>query len=337
MAHFIIGNTVTIGSRTFRRTASVKINKSASALKDTAVIELPLAKGLVDKNNPNASVTSWLKEGQRVTVSMSYEKLADRWSYTEFVGYVKRIYPTIPAKIECQDNTYLMEKTEVNETFAAGTTIKAVVQKLVSLTNARWKSNIKVSFDIQDIPVEAEFRASNTNCLFTLDKIRSNYGLQAMFRGDVLYVGLAFTSLTGVKTVKLNLRANVADNDLVYTTADNLKLQITAHGFDEKGKKQTVVVPSESGDFDRKIPLVNARKMSKDSLANWANAQLGKKRYDGFTGSITCFLIPQVNVNDTVSIVDPENPIRNGKYLVEEIELTKSSGIRRVITLGTKL
>lgn len=338
MAHYIIGNTVTIGGKTFRRTNSVSIEKSATGLKDMGFVQLPLAKGLVDKKKPLATVADWLKEGQFISISMRYEKLKTVWEYTEFQGFVKRIHPTIPAKIEFQDYTYLLERTDINETFNAGSSIKAVMQRLLDLTNAKFKTKLKPSLEIQDIPVEEAFRASNTNCLVVLDKIRSNYGLQAIFINGDLYVGLAYTALKFSKTVVINLRKNVIDNNLVYSTDDNQKLQITAIGFDEKGKQQKVVVPDVTDkEFDRKITLTNVKKMSKVALTNWAKAQLTKKRFDGFTGNITTFLIPQINPGDTIVIQNPDYPFQNGKYLAEATELVKGPGIRRKTTLGNKL
>jgi hypothetical protein len=313
------------------------VEKSASGLKDKATIELPLAKGLANKEKPLDTVANWLKEGERVRIFCKYEKLGEIWETDEFTGYVMRIHPTVPAKIECQDSSYLMERTELNESFK-NTSIKAVVQRLLNLTNAKFNSSLKLAFEVQDIPVQNQFRASNTNCLFALDSIRKNYGLQAYFKNDTLYVGLAYTRLSNTRNVKVNLRGQIVNHDLVYTTDDSQKLVITAIGFNQKGLQRKVTVPDgvRSG-FDRKITLVNPKRQSEEALRNWAKAQLGKKRFEGFTGSVTCFLIPEIYPNDTIEIIDEDNLERNGNYLVEATKLTKGKGIRRVITIGNKI
>jgi hypothetical protein len=76
-------------------------------------------------------------------------------------------------------------------------------------------------------------------------------------------VGLAYTRLSNTKNVSVNLRGQVVEHDLVYTTDDSQKLVITAIGFNTKGMRRKVTVPDgvRSG-FDRKITLVNAHRQS---------------------------------------------------------------------------
>ena len=336
MAHYIIGNTVTIGKRTFRRTHSIEIERSVSELKDKATITLPLARGLVNPDNPKDTVATWLKEGEAVSISLSYEKLGKIFESQEFTGFVQRVHPTIPARIECQDSTWAMERTPLNESFSK-TSVKKVVKLLLDKVNAKFGSELKMAFEIQDIPITNAFRASNTNCLYALDQLRKNYGLQAMFVGNTLYVGLAYAQLSTTKEVAIDLGNNVVDHDLVYTDDDSQKLKIKAIGFTPKGKQQTVIVPDGITNADRELTLVCSRRMEKEALKNWAKAELGKKRFAGYTGTFNLFLIPSVNPNDTVVISDPFNGNRSGRYLVEKVKVTKGNGIRRTVTIGNKL
>lgn len=336
MAHYIIGNIVTIGKRTFRRTHSIEIERSVSELKDKATITLPLARGLVNPDNPKDTVATWLKEGEAVSISLSYEKLGKIFESQEFTGFVQRVHPTIPARIECQDSTWAMERTPLNESFSK-TSVKKVVKLLLDKVNAKFGIELKVAFEIQDIPIEKPFRASNTNCLYALDQLRKNYGLQAMFTGNTLYVGLAFTRLSQTKDVVINLGDNVIDHDLVYTDDQSQKLKINAIGFTPKGKQIRVSVPEGIVNPDRELTITCTHRIEREPLKNWAKAQLEKKRFDGYTGSFNLFLIPQVNPNDTAVIIDPFSGNRSGRYLVESIKLIKQNGIRRTVTIGKKL
>jgi len=74
-------------------------------------------------------------------------------------------------------------------------------------------------------------------------------------------------------------------------------------------------------------------------LSNLANEALSKLKYEGFRGSFTTFLEPQVKHGDVIAIQDDVIPDRNGKYLVRKV-VTKFGvdiGGRQIITLDRKV
>ncbi len=335
MPYFILGpHQVTIGDRTFARIHGVRVETNTATFANKAVIMLPKARGLVNSNRPQDDIRAWLKVGApvNITLNMTDSIKGILHTNTEFIGYVTRIQPGTPAEIECQDATWLLSRVEVNKTYKS-TSVKAICADILKLVNNKFKTSLKLSPKIPNIPIN-ELRISQADGLFAIDKLRDAYGLGAWFRGNELYVGLAYEAMPDTRAVNINLKKGIVTDQLVAVDAQDQRLVVIAKGINKKNQVISAQWPEQAGEFDRKITLVNTRARTREDLLDWARAKQREERFDGYTGEIITFFIPFIQAGDSVVVSDPDNLEQAGRYIAEEVtcEYIVGSGIRRTIT-----
>ena len=103
---FVLQAIIKIGDYTFRAVHNVKITKSVDELADTCTIELP-THFKVAKGGESLYTEKAIKVGDKVSVTLAYEGV---YSGVEFEGYVKKVKPSIPVSIECEDAMYLLRR-----------------------------------------------------------------------------------------------------------------------------------------------------------------------------------------------------------------------------------
>jgi hypothetical protein len=168
-----------------------------------------------------------------------------------------------------------------------------------------------------------------------------NYGLYSSVYNGVLRVGLAYDYGENTQTHEYVIGKNVKKNELKYKRKEDFKVRFKAVATNPNGKKTTATVGAKEKDASERT-LNFAGPMTKEELKQKAEAAMSKVVYDGYTGSITGFGVPQTRAGDALLIRDdlePDNNYRDSKYLIEKVDISynESSGFSRQNTLSYKI
>lgn len=346
MATFIVGCSIAIGQATFDRVNYVEVRSTWKELGDTCTIRLPFAHGkIVPDSTNNESIlytkkngeTVQLKQGDFVTVDMSYTHNGKKRTFNEFVGFVKRIKPGRPVELECEDYLYLFRKTNLTKSYK-NLNVSEVVKDIVAKVNAKYSSNYPVKLvGNQDIKVDS-FRIDNANAATALQAIKERCMLTAWFRNDELYVGLPYlpVNATPVKFALSGPLTNIHDNSLVFVKSEDRPFRVKYVGLGKDNKEVVVYSPKEDNGGEQ-VTIRRTDVSDVTMLQHLADTIHKQKQFDGYEGTIGSFLIPQVKHSWSVELQDEEYALHNGRYMVDEVVTTLDGGIKRTITIGKKL
>lgn len=318
---FTLACEITVGNYRFRQVNSIEIKTSWRELGDTAIIKLPNLKDKLDKV---------FVEGDQVSITLGY---LDKYSGQEFVGFVDVIKPNIPFELHCEDHTYYLKRTNLKKAWRA-VTLKELIQFIVDETNAAHGTSITLHPDIPVVNFE-KFRLNNVTGYTAMTKLKEEYGLTAYFRGEQLYVGLAYKEAIG--EVGYRMDWNVIGNDLTYRRADQVKIKLKAIGITKDNKQVPVPVGDEEGE-ERTLFFYGITNEAK--LKELGEEELKKLKYEGFEGSLKTFLIPFAKHGMNARIEDPQyNEGRSGIYRIDSVTTTfnTSDGAKREVELGIRL
>ena len=325
---FETGVHITIGKYNFRRCHSVKIERSAAIVQDTAEIKLPLTSVLQTEGELISTETARLfKPGDKVSIKLQYKNVYDA---IEFRGYVKKIHPTQPLTVECEDGIYLLRQKNIKKSWEK-TDLKNVLNEIVAGTG------LVVAGNIPDINLEP-FGLKNIDGAFALQKLVDEYGLRAYIKDSgELYCGLAFTENEGI--VKYNINgetSNVSNaNDLKWRSKDDIKIKVKAINIKKDNTKTEVEIGDKDGAL-RTLHFYNVK--SAKELEKLAKQKLDELKFDGYEGKIKTKLIPGVLPGMDAKIYDSIFPARNGTYYVESVTTTfGQGGANREVELGIKI
>lgn len=320
---FILTCELHIGNYTFRHLLSAQVVKSVDNLSDTCIIEMP-ARFKVLAGGQELSTREALKAGDPVRLVLGYE---DKYTGVEFNGFLKKIKPGTPLKLECEDAVYFLRQNNIRWA-KDHTTLQEVLQQVVKDTP------VKLSEHIPHLPLD-KWEIRDANGAQVLESIRRELCMTVLIndRGD-LYCGLSQATNVG-QTATYDLNYNIIQNDLEYVSREDIRLRVKYIYKDDKNAKRSVVV----GDPDGELRTFHTSVVSDiEKLKEMALAELAKLKYDGYTGSITSFLIPYATRGMGAKIIDRESPERGGLFFIEKVVTTFStSGARRTVTLGKKI
>jgi hypothetical protein len=323
MPYFVLNVEITIGDKRFTRVHEVKVTNSAHSLSDKCTIKIPASARLRNGTElvGQVEVAKTFKAGDKVTVKLGYNGALR----TEFEGYVLSVKPEMPVVIECIDAMYVLRKKQVQHSFKK-VTLKEVLEFLVSGTEIKLSANVPVlNFD------KLYFR--NVTAAFALQELKEKYGLVMYLKGNVLNVSLV--NHNDEREVKLTYGRNLVSSDLEWVTEDDKRLQIEAVWVKKNNTQTKVSVGPKDGE---KRTVFHYTVSSEADLKKLAENDLKTLRYEGYKGSTTSFLIPNIEAGMTAVIENEDWPERNGRYQVEMVETTFGrSGARRKATLGLKL
>lgn len=321
---FVINFEATIGDTRFKRLHSVEIEHDIKQLGKRARLKLPTTARLERQGEliSEVEVAKQFVTGNPVEIRCGY----DGDLRTEFVGYVRRIKPTVPLEIECEDAGYTLRRKSLQKAFR-DVTLAQLLEFILADTGVTIVNTVPViNF--------RTFAFRNVNAAQALEKLRKEYGLTMYFTGlTTIVVGLA--SETDGTIVKYTIGRNVIDHDLEWESEEDVSLKIKAIAVAQDNTKTEKTVGDEDGDL-RTIFLYNLK--PGENLAERAQQELLKYKYSGYRGSLTGFLRPSCEVGNTVRLVDETFENRDGDYLVDKTKLTLNDrGGRRKVTLGLKL
>lgn len=341
---FVLACEITIGQYRFTRVNEVRIEKSWRELADKCEIRLP--KNVRTEGLETNTLEKYIKVGDQVSVKLWYDGLE---SHEEFNGYVRRLKPTFPFEIECEDHIYFLRKTPIKKSWAASekATLKVVVKYIVDQVNSLYPdANIQLSSKLPDVTFSEGLviEASNTAAT-ALEKIKDNFGLVSYLKGRELFTGLAYQNDFG--SVKHSLAWNIIVNDLKYRNEDDVRIKIKAIGITQANKKITIddgaglsnkkgVIGDADGE-QRTLYFYNVT--SEDELRKLALEELKKLKYTGYEGTVDTFLYPYCEPLMKSDLRDPEyGESRSGKYIIDSVKTQFGAyGARRTIELGVKV
>jgi hypothetical protein len=208
------------------------------------------------------------------------------------------------------------------------TTLKVLLDYIIEGTGIELVGEVpKISF--------SHFYFKSCTGAFALQKLKEEYGLTIYFKAfKKLYVSLAYHN--DDVEVKYSLRNNtIAPDSLEWVSEDDTRLKIKAVHI----RKDNTKIEKEVGDADGEVRTLFFYDLDKgESLEKRAKEEILKYKYNGYKGSITTFLRPDVEVGNVAVIQDKEYSDRDGKYIVDKVVTTfGTTGARRVVGLGLKV
>ncbi len=322
---FVLQSNIIIGNYQFDAVHEVEITKSVDELSDTAVIKIPSRFKVRGNGNQYLRADEAIKVGDKVSIYLGYE---DKYFGLEFKGYVKKIKPTIPVEIECEDAIWLLRRKNISKSWNEKTTLKAVLEEVVKNTGLQLADNI--------VPIDLDkYVIKNANGAQVLQAIKDNFGLSVFITDDnKLHCGLKqITNLTQKAVYDLNY--NVIKNNLEYKRKEErrVKVRYTYMGADNVKKEV------EEGDADGELRTFHTTVIKDEkTLRELAKNEVERLKYDGLDGSLESFLIPFATRGMMAVIRDKEHKQHAGNYFIKKV-VTKMSrrGARRIVTIGAKL
>ena len=328
---------IQIGTVKLHGITEVEIEASVDTIGGTAKITMP--RRWVRRDGKK--LLDLIKTGDPVAIKLGYNGKLQ----TEFNGYVSHIGDTTPLVLECDDAWYTFKHAaHISKSFKS-VTLKALLQFLFP----------GYGVDCIDFTFSGGYIIKDVTPYTVVKKIKEEVGFCAKLdeQGKRItcfwpydFQGFGkHTYVFGTRdgTLLANLRdrrlaPNVAANGLKYVRKDDRKLQITGKARQKDGKVISATVGSKDDDAEKRTMNFGSDVKTESELKARIDAELQRTNYDGYEGTITGFGIPQTAPGDTLALIDPENPDRNGEYLIKSVKLRyNDNGFRRENELSYKI
>lgn len=337
---FVLSSDITIGSFRFSGVNEVQITRSLHSIVETAVIRIPSI-GRIIKNGQvtqQSIITGrQFKEGDEVVIKLGYDNLLQ----TEFRGFVRTCNLDMPVAIECEGYSWLLRRNNT-VAFYKSITIKELLKKAIAGIEGHTIDLLcTVDFELTNVRI-------NNECGFDIiSKISSltDGAISCFFvKPDTLWCGIIYTPLAqsidpfACGAVSYRLGYNMLkENTLVVrdSSINPIEVQYTKKRANGAIISLTSnVFPAASRKYSKMLSSLN----DNAAIARMANEKAYKINYTGYEGSVTSFLQPYAAPGYIAMVQDGRYPERNGKYLVEGIELSYGiSGARRKVEIGARL
>ena len=301
----------------------VEIHKSQELLADTATITLPSA-----QYNVALDVESKIKRGDAVVIKLGYKEIGLR---LEFDGWLQRI-STDGGNITlyCEDDLFKMRKSIPNKVFKK-VTLKQLLEYVVD------HCGFALLIDCTYTWSYSKFVINNATGYDVLKKVQDECGADIFIKddklcvkapGEVIKKRLNEQKKEEPVTVYYDFAKNIEKEDLTYRDAQDKKFEIVVKANKPDGTVKEIKVGTTGGD---KVEIKCAT--SDDaSMKSRADAELKRRSYSGYEGSITTWLEPECEPGYQASIHDADYPHKDGVYYVNSVTTAfdKSGGSRKV-------
>lgn len=328
---------VTIGKLTIDGLTELTIERSVDTIGTTAKLTLP-------RNMPvggGKKILDIIKKGDPVTIDLGYNgEMA-----TEFSGYLASIGDGTPLMLEVDDAWYKYKHADHITKSYKSVTLEQLLKDLFS----------GYKIDCVDYTFSGGYIMKDVTPYAVAKKIKEEVGFFIRlnetdktiscfwpydFKGFSNHT-YAFGTRDGTLLKKLadkKLVPNVAGNSLKFVKKEDRKLFITGKARQKDGKVITATEGKDEDGAERRTMNFGSEVKTEAELKKRIKTELSKHSYDGYEGSVTGFGIPRTMPGDTLTIIDSENPEREGKYLIKDVKITFSqNGWRRENTLSYKL
>lgn len=307
---------ITIGSLAFDFINSLEIVSNWKNLTDRGSLLIPKK---LSRNGETIVVGSsgLFKRGDKVEIELGYFPDA----MAVFSGYISKIVPDSPFRIEFEDDAYLFKQNSITYS-EKDLTLKKLLEDLCPIPFESVDANL------------GSFRITRANFAEVLLELKKTYGLVSWIREGVLYCGLAYWP-EGSEEHELNFQQNIIDHSLEYRREDDVKIKIKAISMLDDNQKLEVEVGDPEG-AQRTLTFFG---LNESDLEKTAERELPKFKFEGYRGDLLTFGAPRVRHGDTIHLTDDKVPEREGSYLVDEVVTSQSvsGGFRQRIKLGSKV
>lgn len=320
---FVLNSDITVAGKHFGGVHEVVVKRSIHTLAATALIKVPVTAVLRSAESVTRIETAQaIQVGDAVEIRLGYNGQME----TEFRGYVKQLNYKTPLEIECEDTFFQCRSRSVNH--SGKTTLKALLEKC-GLDIGYCESLTITEFPVPDQKTKSDKVST------VLNRLKSKYLLSLFFDLEGKIYACCPGSIVG-NVVKYEFRRNtISDDDLVYHRKEDVKIMIRAAGIKRDGTSVEVTAGTE-GATETKLEFYDIA--DRKELEMIAAAELERRSYDGYSGTITTFLQPYAAPGMVADIADPMYPQRNGRYFIESVETTfGTGGGRRKIEIGIKV
>lgn len=309
---------ITIGAFRLGMLDSVSIHKSVELLADTAEITLPAA-----QFNIALDVESQIKRGDEVVVKIGYEESG---LIEEFRGWLQRISADGGSiKLYCEDDLFTFRKELPNEAFKK-IPLSELLQKVVKGIGKDYRIDCSYSWTY------AKFVIQDATGYDVLKKVQEECGADIYLKDGVLHVHPPGEVVGKERLYDFTL--NIEEADLTYRRAEDKKVRVVVKAIMPDGKVKEIETGSTGGE---KVE-VKCHTSDTASMKARGEAEVRRRSFDGYDGSITTWLIPECVPGDTATLHDEDYPYKDGTYFVRSVttDFSSAGGVRKV-ELGFRL
>ncbi len=309
---------ITVGNYTIGMLDSVEVHSSVELLADTARIVLPAS-----QYNAALDVESKIKRGDAVSIGFGYEETG---MALEFQGYVQNIATDDGSiTLECEDSLYLFRKA-VQNTQQKNITVKKLLEWVVGQVSAGLKVDCSYDWTYDN------YVTSSSTGYDVLKKVQEECGADIYIDGDTLHVHAPGEKVGN--EIFYDFSLNVESCDLKYVRAEDRKIKVVVRSLQKDGSVKEMEIGDAGGD---KVE-VRANATDEQSMKSRGESELKRRRYTGYDGSITTWLVPYAKAGDKATIHDRDYDYKDGSYYIQSVTTTfGKDGGKREIELGFRL
>lgn len=309
---------IQVGSYQIAMLDKVEIHSSVELLADTAKITLPAA-----EYNKALDVEQELHRGDAVTIRLGYAEIG---LVTEFVGYLQRIATDNgDLTLTCEDDLFLFRKP-LKDAVLTKISLSSLLARIIQ------EMGVSIKVDCSYSWVYDKFVIKAATGYDVLKKVQEECGADIYLREGVLHLHPP-GEVIGTERI-YDFAYNIEEANLTYRRAEDKKYLITVKALLPNGKVREFEVGTPGGD---KI-TVKCPTSDEVSMRLRAEAELRRRTFDGYDGSIEGWLVPECVAGDTVELHDADYPHKEGVYFVRSVTTEfSSSGGKRKIELGFRL
>lgn len=309
---------VKIGEFYLGMVESITIHKSVELLADTCEIVLPAA-----RLNKALEVEEQIKRGDEVSVSIGYKEVGIK---EEFKGYLQRISTDGGSiKLFCEDDLFQFRKDLPNEELKK-ISLSNLLSKVVKGIGKNYKVNCSYTW------VYDKFVIRDATGYDVLKKVQEECGADIYLKDGVLHIHPP-GEVVG-KERFYDFAVNIEEAELSFKRAEDKKVKVVVKAIMPDGKVKEIEVGSTGGE---KVE-VKCHASDTASMKARGEAEVKRRTFDGYDGSITTWLIPECNPGDTASIHDGDYTYKDGTYFVRSVTTDFSEGGgKRKVELGYRL
>jgi hypothetical protein len=309
---------ITIGRYKLGMLAAVSVHKSVELLADTCEITLPAA-----QLNAALDVESRIRRGDRVAVKFGYKEtgLVD-----EFCGWLQRIATDGgDIKLFCEDDLFTFRRDLPNEVLKK-VPLSELLAHIIKGVGRDYKVNCSYSWTY------AKFVINDATGYDVLKKVQEECGADIYLQDGTLHVHPP-GEVTGTER-QYDFALNIEEADLTYRRAEDKKVRVVVKALMPDGKVKEMEFGSTGGE---KVE-VKSHAADDASMKARGDAEVRRRSFDGYDGSITTWLVPQCVPGDTATLHDADYPNKDGTYYVRAVttDFSEDGGVRKV-ELGFRL
>ena len=309
---------ITIGNYKLGMLDAVSVHKSVELLADTCEITLPAA-----QLNVALDVESHIRRGDPVTVKFGYRETG---MAEEFRGWLQRI-STDGGNIRlfCEDDLFTFRR-ELPNAVLKNVPLDALLTQVIKGVGKDYRVSCSYTWTY------AKFVIHDATGYDVLKKVQEEGGADIYLKDGVLHVHPP-GEVTGTER-RYDFALNIEEVDLTYRRAEDKKVRVVVKTIMPDGKVKEVETGSTGGE---KVE-VKCHASDTASMRARGEAEVRRRSFDGYDGSITTWLVPQCVPGDTATLHDGDYPHKDGTYYVRSVttDFSQSGGVRK-IELGFRL